>query len=167
MPSFTRLPVRGPIIGRYPLMLRPRAGLNGTDPLGQSVGPITTPEGRRGRGGRRFTASLYGQETRCGSRSFLHPTLMWPWSVTADTVAEPDTWLRNKSASQNGEWKEEGLNAGVLCARQMLVTSMVKLRPRGQQPNWIEKVREGWLEGGRCSPPANANDPWICKSFAR
>lgn len=76
MSPFTRLPVRGPIVGYYPLMLLPQAGLNGRAPLRQSVAPITTPEGRWG-AGRHSTASLYGQETRCRSRSFLYPTLIW------------------------------------------------------------------------------------------
>lgn len=69
-PSFTGLPARGPIIGYYPLMLLPHAGLNGGAPLGQSVGPITTPEGRWG-AGRGLVEALHCVFVRSGDEVWI------------------------------------------------------------------------------------------------
>lgn len=72
MPSFTRVPARGPLIGCSPLMLLPKAGLNGAAPLGQSVGPITTPKGGRGRGrGKGVSGELHYVFVRPGDEVWI------------------------------------------------------------------------------------------------
>lgn len=165
MPSFTSFPTRGPIIGCYPLMLLPHSGLNGRAPLGQSVSPITTPEGRW-RPGRGMVVALHCVFVWSGDEvwipSFLYPTLIWLPSATADTVAEPDTWLRNKPASQNGSEKKRGWML------EFCVPGRCWWPP---WLNWDQEVsarteEERRPEGSGRSPPAHihAHDQWICNS---